>query len=193
MNTDTCHKTKSGNILTPQFTLSYPNLFKPQERDNGSMMYNCVLIFDDDDADISMLKEVAKAAAVEKWGDKLPANLRIPFRDGEEKIDIDGYGPGKTFFSASSKNIPDIRTADNTRTITEADGMVYPGAKFRATVSCFAYEFKNKQGVIQSRGVSFGLRGLQFLGHGDALGGGGYNAEDDFESVDSTDDDSIFD
>jgi len=175
----TCSKTKSGLIMSPQATISYPNLFTATPNQNGKMTFNCTLIFERDEVDLTLLKELARETAKEKWRDNLPKNLRSPFRDGEEKMDAEGYGEGRVFCAATGIYKPSVRSADNTRELTDEEGMIYPGCKVRATLTAYTYD--NTGNV----GVAFGLRGIQWLGHGDPLGGGGYSGEDDFDAVET--------
>lgn len=71
-------------LVTPDAILSYPNLFVPRAMAEGMPeKYSCELIFPEG-TDLTPLREAASAAAIQKWGDKLPANVRSPFRDGDE-------------------------------------------------------------------------------------------------------------
>jgi hypothetical protein len=72
-------------VITPIARLSYPYLFKQSAGLNGSEgKYQCELIFPPG-TDLSELKRAAHQAAKDKWGDKIPKNLRSPFRNGDEE------------------------------------------------------------------------------------------------------------
>ncbi len=167
--------TKSAKLITPEGRLSFPNLFVPRapmEGQAGEAKYSCTLIFPKD-ADLSALKAAASAAVREKWGDKKPANLRSPFRDGDEK-ELDGYA-GCTFINISSKQKPGV-VDENVQPIIDASA-IYAGCYVRASVRAYAYE---KAG---NRGVAFGLNNIQKTRDGEAFGGGPSRAEDDFAAV----------
>ena len=76
------------NVMTPEFRVSYPHVFKPQKNDlSGEMEYSLVALFPKG-ADLAKLKDAAQQAIVEKWGadkSKWPSNLRSPFRDQAER------------------------------------------------------------------------------------------------------------
>jgi hypothetical protein len=160
-------------ILTPEFRVSFPKVFKPEAGMNGEgpEYYSLVMLFPKT-ADLSALKAAHAAAIKEKWGDKKPANLRSPFRDGDEK-ELDGY-EGTIYITVKSKDKPGLVNAAKEKIVDEAE--FYAGCYARATLSCYAYE---KNG---NRGVSFGLQNIQKLRDGEPFGSK-RKAEDDFDAV----------
>ena len=163
-------------ITTPKFRASFPNVFMPKAFAEGQdAKYSIVMLFDKG-VDISELKKIAKAAAVEKWGDKIPKNLRTPFRDGDtEKEGIDGY-ENTIFISASSKMQPGI--VDHKTNPILDQGEFYGGCYARATLTAFAYD------VAGNKGVSFGLQNVQKLNDGEPFSGR-MKAEDDFSPIET--------
>lgn len=165
-------------VTTPMFRVSFPNLFKARKNDlNGKDEYSVMALFDLK-ADLSKLKAAAQAAAVKKWGDKIPANLKSPFRDQGEK-EKDGKMPeglvkGAMFLTLKSSNRPTI-VDQNLQEILESS-KVYAGCYARASVAAFAYDQKG------NRGVSFGLNHVQLMKDGDPLGNR-VKVEDAFEAV----------
>lgn len=155
-----------SDILTPTGRLSFPALFTPKSFDGGEPKYDTTLLLPKKGTEqfITSLRAAVRDAAKEKWGDKLPANLRNPIRDGAEKPELDGFGEEVWFIRASSKNkVPVIDSAGNEVLVA---GDVYPGIYARLRVRAFAYEAKG------NKGVSFGLRAVQvILGQGKPLGG----------------------
>ena len=153
-----------ANITTPEFRVSFPNVFKPgksmEEGKEGK--YNVTMLFDKD-TDISALKAAAADACIAKWGDKSkwPKNLRTPFRDQGEK-DFDGYVEGAFFVNATSGNRPGLVDRKLNPIIDPSD--FYPGCYARASINAFAYD---KAG---NKGVAFGLNHIQKLRDGDPLG-----------------------
>ena len=165
-------------VFTPPFRVSFPNIFRPSSYQGGEAKYSLVMLFypaNFSEVHKTAWREVGRIAneaaidAFKKPLKDLPDNFRKPFRKGEEKEHLDGYGPGCVFFSASSKQAPGVIDR-NKANVLEAD--FYPGCWARASISAFAYDNKGK-------GVAFGLHNLQKLGEG-ANFSGRVAAEEDF-------------
>lgn len=172
---------RSEDIKTPLARLAFPFLLKPQERvrDDGEkfLEYSCTLLFNKGD-NLSALEQAAFGACKAKWGDKAEdmikkGLIKTPFLDGDGKQGLNtktgetraGFA-GTRFIRAASRN--KVTLVDRKRLpITEADE-IYPGCYVYAIVS--AYTWENAKG---GKGVSFGLRGLQFARDGERLAGGG--------------------
>lgn len=161
-------------IMTPEFRVSFPVVFKPRSATNdngdaGTPKYSITMLFAKD-ADLSKLKAAAQAAAKEKWGDKIPKNLRSPFRDQGEK-ELEGYVEGAVFINATSLQKPGLVDRNREDIIDETE--FYAGCYARATLRAFAYDKKG------NRGVAFGLNNVQKLRDGESLSGR-TRAQDDF-------------
>jgi len=164
--------------MTPEFRVSFANVFKPRAFEGQEAKYSVCMLFDKK-TDLSELKRLAAEAVNEKWPDssKRPKGLRNPFRDGDtEKGDLAGY-EGKIFINASSKIKPGLVDQDVQPIISEDD--FYSGCYARATVTAYAYD------TAGNRGVAFGLQNLQKLRDGEAFSGRA-KPEDEFTPV-STD------
>lgn len=167
-----------SNVITPEFRVSYPHLFTPQQPMKGSTgdpKYSVVMLFAKG-ADLSKLKAAAEAAVAEKWGSdksKWPKGLRSPFRDQGEK-ESEGYEAGAVFITATSKEKPGI-VDDKVQPVIDPS-RIYAGCYARASVRAFAYDNAG------NRGVAFGLQNVQFLRDGDSLSGRA-KAEEEFEPV----------
>ena len=160
-------------VLTPEFRVSFPNVFKPKSSFEGQPeKYNCVMLFDKA-TDISALKKAAKLAIAKKWGDKVPKGLHNPFKDGDEK-DYDGY-EGCIYVNASSIQKPGLVDANVEPIISQGD--FFAGCYARATVVAYAFENKLK------KGVSFDLLNIQKIRDGEPFGFSRPKAEDDFEAI----------
>lgn len=177
--------------ITPEFRLSFPKLAQAESFQGGDPKYSITMLFDDK-ADLAKpatkntrsLKACALAALTEKWGPdkvKWPKNLRMPFRDGNEKENLEGYAD-KIFIYASSKKRPGIvnRKAEPILNIEEE---VYAGCYCRAEVIAFAYD------TAGNRGVSFSLQNIQKTKDGESFSGK-KAAEDVFDVIESDDDES---
>lgn len=172
-------------VVTPIFRAGFLALFRPfvNKNDDGSekRSYSVRAFFNPNDAGVATLKAAAGAAAKEKWGDKIPKNMRSPFRTNAE---LDSPNPAipddwvvMTFSAQEDKfsSRHNLVDAKNQPIMDEAE--VYAGAWFRAQVQPFAYE------KAANRGVSFGLRNIQKIRDDEALGGGRVSANKAFEPV----------
>lgn len=168
-------------VMTPEFRVSFPDLFVPRAMEEGKEpMYSVTMLFPKG-ADLTVLKDAAKAAGVEKWGPdqaKWPKGLKLPFKDQGEK-DYDGYEAGATFVRASSKQKPGLVDQSVQPIIDQSE--FYAGCYARATINAFAWEHV-KDGKVLSRGISFGLQNVQKLRDGEPFGGRS-NPTDDFQPV----------
>lgn len=161
-----------SNVMTPEFRVSYPNVFKAKKNDlNGKDEYSLVALFPKG-ADLSKLKAAAQAAIEKKWGTdrtKWPSQLKSPFRDqSERKIKgtdqlAAGHEAGAIFINLKSSQKPGVVDQNLQDIINEQD--FYPGCWARATITVYAYDQKG------NRGVAFGLQNIQKTKEGDPLSG----------------------
>lgn len=122
--------------------------------------------------------EVAKKEAVSKWGGKIPANLKLPLRDGDiDRPDDEAY-KNSYFFNANSKQAPQIVDKNVQAILDQSE--VYSGCYGRISVNFYGY---NSNG---NRGIAAGLGNIQKLKDGEPLSSRS-NAEEDFETVDDGD------
>lgn len=162
-------------LKTPRCRISFPALFKAKSFDGQEPKYSATLLFDDKaqaTPEFAALKKAAADAAKEKWGDKIPANLRNPFRQGSEKPNLDGYD-GCVFINCSTKQRPGV-VGPNVEQLDEGD--IGAGDYVRCSLNVYAYDQKG------NKGISFGLRNVQKLADGESLGGRS-RPEDDFTPV----------
>jgi hypothetical protein len=160
---------------TPKFRVSFPQVFSPKSFEGQEPKYSLTMLFPKN-ADLKELKRAAGNAIKEKWGAdkaKWPKNLRMPFRDGDEKAGVKGY-ENCVFVSASSKQKPGVVNQNVEEIIDQND--FYAGCFARATLIAFAYD------TAGNRGVSFALQNVQKLGDGERLGGR-RDASSDFDAV----------
>jgi len=168
-----------SNTITPKFRASYANVFQAKKNDlNDKMEFSIVALFPKG-ADLSELKAAAAAAAKEKWGDKVPKNLRSPFRsEKQDGSTPDGMEDGGSFMNFKSNQKPGLIDARNQDIIDPVE--FYSGCWARASVRAFAYDQKG------NCGISFGLQNLQKLADGEPLGGSRVKASDEFKPVETT-------
>lgn len=169
-------------LLTPRARLSFPNLFVAKPAMEGQPpKYSCVLLFDaaaQATPEFAALKAAARKAAQDKWGDKIPANLRSPFRNGSEKPNLDGY-EGCVFISMSSnaQNRPGLvqQSALGLQKIIEESDL-YAGCYVIVSTNAYVYD------TAGNRGVAFGLNNVLKVGEGTPLSKRS-NPEQDFAGV----------
>ena len=164
-----------ANITTPEFRVSYPNVFKPKMNElSNKEEFSLVALFPKN-ADLSKLKKAVDEAIVKKWGAdkaKWPKNIRLPFRDQGERIEDAksknkpapaGHEAGAVYLNLKSNMKPGLVDAGMNEIIDETQ--FYAGCFARASVSVYCYDQKG------NRGVSIGLQHIQKLRDGESLGG----------------------
>jgi len=166
-----------SRVTTPSFVASFPNLFEASGFEGQEPKFSITMLWDKEE-DLSALKAACEAAIVKKWGDKRPANIQMPMKDGDEKLDAEGkvrpeYA-GKKYAIAKAKQSDPPKVVDLELNPILDKTEVYGGCEMRAAVSAYAWEFAGK------KGVSLYLGNVQKTGAGEAFGGGGSSVESDF-------------
>jgi len=176
--------------VTPEFRMSFPNLFEPRFNDLSKKNEFSVVALFPKGTDLSGLEKLMVAACEKKWGpnkDKWPKGLRSPIRDQSERIEAaksndkpspEGYEEGAKFLNLRSVNRPGV-VDQNVKPIIDP-GQIYPGCWGTAYISVYAYD------QAGNRGVGFGLQHVQKTRDGDPLGGR-VRVEDAFKAVEGAD------
>jgi hypothetical protein len=157
----------ANNLITPEATLSFPVLFAPRPRSEGSKpVFSCALLFDKKaqaSPEYKAMQSACLKAAKDKFGaDVNLKSLAFPFKDAGEK-DYAGYDDGMTFINPWSEQRPGVVDAQVQDVIDPS--LVYAGMKVRASVAPFAWSNSGK------KGVSFGLNHLQLIKEGTRIDG----------------------
>lgn len=166
---------------------SYLHVFEPSSMEpEGKKKYSASLIIPKSDKALVKMFKDAIAAAIEagkaKWGGKVPANLKMPLRDGDaERPDDEAY-KGAYFINASSAQKPGV--VDANRVPLTSDEEFYSGCYGR--VHCNFYAFN----TAGNKGIACGLNHLQKLRDGDRLAGR-ISIESAFDDDYQVDDDMI--
>jgi hypothetical protein len=178
---------QTTNVTTGRVRGSYVSIFKPRvntlsnpPREEYSMT---LLIPKTDVKTVSAIREKIKLAIAKKWGDKPPHGLKLPLKDGDDP-DLgkgDAAYKGMFFLRVSSREAPTILDAGR-NPVMDAKAFVSGDYCF-AAINAFAYETRNQQNVVISKGVSFGLNHVMIAGKGEPLTGR-QSAEDAFADVD---------
>lgn len=148
------------------------------------------------DADLSAVKKACKIAAFEFFTEERATELMrkgkllVPYkRPADEFTD---YGPpfdsadeGAIVLKAHSNQQPGV--VDNHRNDLVDETDFYRGCIARMSVFCHAYEYRGKTGVTLL------LNNVQRIGKGEKIQGSRKNASEEFDEIDSDDDDDMGD
>jgi hypothetical protein len=172
-------------VTTHEFRVSFPQVFAPKSFNNGEPKYSVTMLFPKNvdlakkpagaKSGVSMKEAVFNCLKEEFGADKAkwPKGLKLPFRDGNEKPDFEGY-KDSIFVRASSKKKPGL-VDQGLQSITHEESF-YPGCYARATLIAFYYD------TAGNKGVSFSLQNLQKTRDGENMSGR-KRAEDEFDSI----------
>lgn len=161
---------------------SYLHCWEPDSVNGGDPKYSVSAIIPKSDTKtISAIKvavEQAKKDSVSKWGGKIPANLKLPLRDGDlDRPDDEAYA-NSYFFNANSRQAPQVVDARVQPILDQSE--VYSGCYGKISVTFYGY---NSNG---NRGIAAGLGNIQKLRDGESLGGRS-SAADDFQTEEEED------
>lgn len=172
-------------MLLENVRLSFPKLFKAEPPAPGQTpKFSGTFIFDKGGDVHKKVQAEMQRVAKDKWGEKaaatfkqLAAAQKVCMRDGETKMDYDGFGEGTMFVSASTDKRPGVFDR-NRDPLAQEDGRPYAGCYVNANVEIWAQD--NQYG----KRINAQLRGVQFIADGEAFGGGGPPATaDDFPEL----------
>lgn len=179
-----CRAIDGGNYVTCPVRFGFPNVDKAQPAmdDDGKPKYTLTPLFQAG-SDISPLKQALAETAQAEWGSQLEQymaldNFHKPIKDQGSK-QYDGFTPGLPFFTASSERKPAV-VMQNMAPFT---GRVYPGQWGILIVRPFAFNRRNKQGVVVKRGLSFGLQSVMIVADDTEFGGGSVDPHKAFAGV----------
>lgn len=180
-----------GNVKTPEFRVSYPNVFKSRKNQlSGKDEFSVVALFKKGE-NLDVLKRAVNAAIEEEWGKdkaKWPKGLKTPFRNQGDRAKENeqgklvlpaGYEEGAIYCNLKSYVRPGIVGPDAFPITDETK--FYAGCYAWATVVAKAYNMQ------VNKGVSFWLQNLQMRRDGEAFGNRS-KAEDDFAPIEGLSD-----
>lgn len=173
---------ESTRVITGKVRLSYANVWEPKSINGGDEKYSVSLIIPKvDTKTINTIKAAIEQAKVDgkgKFGGKVPANLKLPLRDGDiDRPDDEAY-KNSYFVNSNSKDQPQIVDKYVKQILDRNE--VYSGCYAKVSVTFYAY---NQNG---NRGIACGLGNIQKVADGEPLGGRS-RAEDEFSTVDDED------
>ena len=130
---------------------------------------------------IEEAKEYGKTA---KWGGKIPRNLKIAFRDGDEETDVDKYPENEGHYVLNCRSKKRVGLVDTDRQPILDASEIYSGCWAYVSITSFAYD-------NESKGVSFYLNNIMKARDGEPFGSGGSTPDEDFASVEEDDNDDL--
>ena len=176
-------KIKDTSIRIGEVRFSYTAVFQPKKNDDGtpSKYGVCIIIPKEDTETVNLVKEAIDAAKqrgkLEKWGGKIPANVKSCLRDGDIEREDDEAFAGCYFLNASSRNKPGVKVLEDgvvSDALDEED--FYSGCYGAVTLDFFPYESSG------NKGVGAGLNNVIKTRDGDRLSGG-RSADEDFADL----------
>lgn len=176
-------KIKDTIVRLGEVRFSYTAVFQPKKNDNGtpSKYGVCIIIPKEDTETVNLVKEAIDAAKqrgkMEKWGGKIPANVKSCLRDGDIDREDDEAFAGCYFLNASSRNKPGVKVLED-GVVSDAldDEDFYSGCYGAVTLDFFPYESSG------NKGVGAGLNNVIKTRDGDRLSGG-RSADEDFADL----------
>lgn len=176
----------STKVVTGKVRFCYVNAFEPTAMDdNATPKYNiCIIIPKSDTATVDKINkaiEAAKQAGKAKLADKngkIPANIKLPLRDGDIDRADDPAFENSWFINANTLRRPSVVDRDLNPIMERED--FYSGCYGRASINFYAFN-------VSSKGIAAGLNNLQKLEDGEPLAGGS-TADEDFGGENAWDD-----
>jgi hypothetical protein len=157
-----------SRVLTPEFRVSYPHVFKAQAiKPTDKPKFSVTMLFPKT-ADLSSLKEAMRQAKIAQFGSKenWPDDLESPVVDGDnpKHADKEGY-KGHWVIKASTNEDQRPGVVDENVEPIVDQSKFYPGCYARAYIYAYVWEYMGKQGV------GFILDHVQKLRDGKSFGG----------------------
>lgn len=161
---------------------SYANVHQPASINGSDPKYSLSIIIPKSDKKaIKKVKDAIQRATQEnkdKFGGKVPANLKNPLRDGDVDREEDDAYANSYFINANSKVKPGIVDADLNPILDQSE--FYSGCYGRVSLTFYGFN------VNGNRGIAAGLQNIMKTADGEPLGGRS-SAEDDFGDEDDED------
>ena len=183
------NKNMSATKVIIPCRISFANIWEAKSINGGEEKYSVSCIIPKSDKATLMKIHKAVEAAKEagkakRWGGKIPANLKLPLRDGDiDRPDDEAYADAM-FINATSKEAPQIVDRKVQPVLDPMDC----GSGDYCNVSVNFYAF-NANG---NRGVAAGLGNVQLVRSGERLAGKASASSDFTEMEDDEEMDGIF-
>lgn len=156
-------------VLTPEFRVSYPHVFKAQSpKETDKKKFSITMLFPKD-TDMKKLSEAMKQAKIAAFGpdkSEWPDDLQTPVNDGDaaKNEEKPGYAGHWIIKATSNEDTKPFIADENGDEIIDASKF-YAGCYARAHLLATTWEYMGK------RGVMFILDGAQKMRDGEPFGG----------------------
>ena len=148
-------------------TILYPRLHTPSKPhgadEDAPETYSGLFLVDP--AEKAKIDAAIDAAIADRWGNKPPANLKMPYRDGDEKdlrtgdfVKKPDFYRGKLVVSANSYKQPTLWWGP--QKVMPSEDEMYSGLVCAVSLNASAYD------ATVSKGVKFYLNGVWVTGKG---------------------------
>ena len=144
-----------AHLVTGKVRLSYEHIWEPASINDSDEKYSVSLIIPKSDTktvkDIQNAVEQAKQDGKAKFGGRIPANLKLPLRDGDiERPDDEAY-KDCYFINCNSKDKPQI-VDKNVQPILDRNE-VYSGCYARVSISLYPFNTNGNKGIACGLGL----------------------------------------
>lgn len=179
---------KDTKVITGLVRLSYAHIWEAAaiEGSDDKKFGAALLIPKTEKKTIALIKAAVEAAKENgknsKFKGKIPANLKLPLRDGDAERPDDGVYAGHYFVNANAKTRPGV-VDKNRQPILQQDE-VYSGCYVYASITFFPFDSNG------NKGIACGLNHVMKVKDGEPLDGRS-SAESDFEGIEIGDDDDL--
>jgi len=182
------------DIKLKNVRLSFPDLFVAKEfkPGDGKPRYSATFLIEPGSENDKIIREAINAEAKETWGEKWQKVLagimgqknQCAYLDGNTKS-YDGYENmwSLSCHRAAKQGRPTVVDADRTP-LSQDDGKPYAGCYVYANVSIYCQKGENP-------GVRASFAGIQFFRNGEPLSGGKASSIDDFEELETVEEDFV--
>lgn len=172
------NKNNATKVITGEVRFSYLNVFEPKSINDSEAKYSVSLLIPKTDTKtieaVNRAVEAAKQAGISKFGGKIPAQMKLPLRDGDIDRPDDEVYAGCYFLNANCKQKPGLVYKNGQPIIDSTE--LYSGCYGHASINFYAF---NTNG---NKGIACGLNHLMKTRDGEPLGGRG-KIEDDFAGL----------
>lgn len=165
---------EKARILTPEFRVSFPHLFKPSGMKGtspDSHKYSVTMLFEKD-SDLSIIKGAIKQAKINYFGpnkSEWPDDILSPVGDGDspKNADKEGYKNHWVIKASSNQDQKPGVVDEHVKEILD-QAKLYPGCYARAYVYAYVWEFPKGS---KRYGIGFILDHVQKLRDGKSFAG----------------------
>ena len=164
-------------VVTGKVRFSYAHVWTPTSIQEGQepKYSTSILIPKSDTATLKKIEDAIKVATEQgksNWDGKIPKNLKLPLRDGDEEREDDPAYAGMWFLNASTTKQPGIVDKDRNEILDKDE--FYSGCYGRVSLNFYPFSASG------NKGIAVGLNNIQKLADGERLGGEFTTAEQDF-------------